>query len=129
MNDHQALLEANRAFYRAFERKDIDGMASVWSQGTGVLCIHPGRQSIQGWQDVRASWQTIFKNTEYFEIELGVISAEVSGTLGYVVLSEQLFQVVRGRRLEAKSMATNVFEKLGDRWYLVHHHGSPVAGR
>ncbi len=129
MSDNQALLETNRSFYRAFERKDLDAMSSVWSQGTGVLCIHPGRQSLKGWQDVRASWQMIFKNTEYFEIELQVISAEVSGTLGYVVLVEQLFQVVRGQRVEAKSMATNVFEKLGDRWYLVHHHGSPVAGR
>ncbi|MDJ0731742.1 MAG: nuclear transport factor 2 family protein [Crocosphaera sp.] len=32
----------------------------------------------------------------------------------------------KGRRLEAQSMATNSFRKMAQKWYLVHHHGSPI---
>ncbi|MEM8717163.1 MAG: nuclear transport factor 2 family protein, partial [Cyanobacteria bacterium P01_G01_bin.4] len=26
-----------------------------------------------------------------------------------------------------KSLATNVFERMGGQWFLMHHHGSPVV--
>lgn len=38
------VLAVNEAFYRAFEKKDIEAMSAVWSQGTASLCIHPGRK-------------------------------------------------------------------------------------
>ena len=55
------------------------------------------------------------------------MSVEVSGDFAYVVLVENVMQVAGSRRLEAKSIATNVFERMGGQWYLVHHHGSPIA--
>lgn len=45
--------------------------------------------------------------------------------IAYVVIIENIFQAVGGTRLEAQSMATNVFQLLGGKWYLVHH-GSPI---
>jgi ketosteroid isomerase-like protein len=127
MTDEQTeVLAANQAFYRAFERKDMEAMSAVWSQGTGSLCIHPGRNALRGWKDIRASWELIFKNTNYLEIQTEIISTEVRDTLAYVILVENVFQVSGGRRIEAKSVATNIFELLGGKWYLVHHHGSPL---
>ncbi|MEH2457769.1 nuclear transport factor 2 family protein [Nostoc sp.] len=120
------VLAANAAFYRAFERKDIGTMSAVWSQGTGSLCIHPGSNILRGWKEIRTSWEQIFKNTAYIEINTDIIATEVSDNIAYVVLRENVFQVVGGRRLEAQSTATNVFQFLGGKWYLVHHHGSPI---
>ncbi len=125
--ESQAVLAANQAFYRAFEKKDIEAMSAVWSRGTGSLCIHPGRSVLRGWEATRSSWEQIFKNTSYLEIDLDIISTEVSGNLAYVVLVENLLQVAGGRQVKAQSMATNIFERMGQKWYLVHHHGSPVA--
>lgn len=127
-NEQAAVLEINQAFYRAFEKKDIEAMESVCSQGIGSLCIHPGRQALKGWEAIRQSWLQIFKATRYLEIDLEVVSVDVSGDLAYVVLVEKVMQVAGSRRLEAKSMATNVFERMGGTWYLVHHHGSPIVG-
>ena len=127
MTDLSAVQTANEDFYRAFEKKDIDAMAAIWSHGIGSLCIHPGRPALKGWSDIRESWVQIFKHTQYLEIDLEVISTEIQADLAYVVLVEKVMQVSRGRRLEARSIATNMFERMGDRWYLVHHHGSPVA--
>lgn len=127
MTDNQAVLTANQAFYRAFEKKDLEGMEAVWSKGIGCLCVHPGREALKGWSDIRHSWEQIFKNTSYIEIDADIITVETSGDLAYVVLVENILQISNSRRLEAQSMATNLFERMGDRWYLVHHHGSPVV--
>ncbi|MEH2245028.1 nuclear transport factor 2 family protein [Nostoc sp.] len=120
------VLAANAAFYRAFERKDIETMSTVWSQGTGSFCIHPGSNILRGWKEIRTSWEQIFKNTAYIEINTDIIATELSDNIAYVVLRENVFQVVSGRRLEAQSTATNIFQFLGGKWYLVHHHGSPI---
>ncbi len=120
------VLAANEAFYRAFEKKDIEAMSGVWSQGTGSLCIHPGRNTLRGWKEIRASWEQIFRNTKYIEIETEIIATEVRDNIAYVIVIENLLQVIGGRRLQAQSMATNIFERMASSWYLVHHHGSPI---
>ena len=122
------ILAANEAFYRAFEKKDIDAMSAIWSQGTGSLCVHPGWNILRGWKQVSNSWVKIFQNTPYIEINTDIISTEIRGSIAYVVLMENVMQVINGSRIEAESLATNVFELLGGKWYLVHHHASPVMG-
>ncbi|MHC5829914.1 MAG: nuclear transport factor 2 family protein, partial [Nostoc sp.] len=77
-------------------------------------------------KEIRTSWEQIFKNTAYIEINTDIIATEISDNIAYVVLRENVFQVVGERRLEAQSTATNVFQFLGGKWYLVHHHGSPI---
>ncbi len=101
-------------------------MSVVWSQGTGSLCIHPGRNVLRGWKEIRYSWEQIFKNTKYIEIDTEIISTEVRDTIAYVILIEKLLQVSGGRSVQAQSMATNIFERMASSWYLVHHHGSPI---
>ena len=125
-NERTEVLAANQAFYRAFEKKDIEAMSAIWSQGTGSLCIHPGRNALRGWKEIRHSWEQIFKNTKYIEIETEIISTETRDTTAYVILIEKLLQVSGGRSVQAQSMATNIFERMASSWYLVHHHGSPI---
>jgi ketosteroid isomerase-like protein len=121
-----AVLAANQAFYRAFEKRDMVAMSQVWSKGIGTLCIHPGRTALIGWEAVRNSWEAILKNTAYIEIEPEILSVEINGDLAYVVLIENLRQVVGLRQDRAQSVATNLFERMGGDWFLVHHHGSPL---
>lgn len=127
MSDEQDILAANQTFYRAFEKKDLEAMSGVWSQGAVSVCVHPGRDALKGWEQIRLSWEQIFRNTSYLEIETEIVQIEVSGDLAYVVLVETVLQVVGRRRLQAKSMSTNIFERMGQRWFLIHHHGSPIA--
>lgn len=126
-DDKQAVLASNQAFYRAFEKKDIEAMEAVWSKGISCLCIHPGRDALRGWQEIRQSWEQIFKNTSYLEIDTDILKIDFSGDLAHIVLIENVLQVSGGRRLEARSMATNLFERMGQSWYMTHHHGSPVV--
>lgn len=126
-NQSSEVLAVNAAFYRAFEKKDIEAMSTVWSQGTGSFCVHPGWNVLRGWKDIRSSWVNIFKNTAYIEINTEIVTTEVRDHIAYVVLIENVLQIINGkRRLEAQSIATNMFELLGGKWYLVHHHASPI---
>ena len=128
MSPEQSVTTINEAFYRAFEKKDLEAMTAVWSQGVNSLCIHPGRSAIRGWDSIRSSWEAIFRNTSYLEIETDIVRVEVNGDLAYVVLTETVLQVTGRRQSKAQSVATNVFERMGQKWYLVHHHGSPLLG-
>jgi ketosteroid isomerase-like protein len=127
MTAEQSVLAVNTAFYRAFEKKDIEAMESIWSRGISSVCIHPGRAALRGWENIRPSWQKIFQNTAYLEIETTIVTTETGGDLAYVIVIENVLQVAQRKRLEARSMATNIFEQMGGKWYLVHHHGSPLA--
>jgi ketosteroid isomerase-like protein len=125
-NERTEVLAANEAFYRAFEKKDIEAMSVIWSQGTGSFCIHPGRNVLRGWREIELSWLQIFRNTKYLEIETEIIAVEIRDNVAYVILIEKLLQIVGGRSVQAQSMATNIFERMASTWYLVHHHGSPI---
>jgi ketosteroid isomerase-like protein len=126
MTDKEAVLAANEIFYRAFSQRNLSEMSLIWWQGTSSLCIHPGGQLLVGWEAIRASWETILKNTDSLEIETEIIKAEINQSLAYVVVRETVLQSSRGRKLKAQSLATNLFQKMAHKWYLVSHHGSPI---
>ncbi|MCT7965425.1 nuclear transport factor 2 family protein [Laspinema sp. D1] len=126
MTAEPAVLEANLAFYRAFQTKDMEAMSEIWSKGINTLCIHPGRKILKGWEEIRPSWQQIFKVTTTLEIELQITASESIGNLAYIVLIEKVTQTSNGRKNQSLSNATNLFENMGGKWYLIHHHGSPI---
>ena len=126
MSETQAVLAANQAFYQAFEQKNIEAMSAVWSRGAGCICIHPGRPILKGWDQIRQSWDQIFQHTESIQITPEIVSAEVSGNLGCVILVTKLVQMIQGNRVDVQSLATNIFGRVNNSWYLIHHHGSPI---
>ncbi len=73
------------------------------------------------------AWERIFESTFEMKFDLTDVDVIMRADLAVVVVQENLTQ--RGYDGTTKSvvMATNVFERVGSRWYLVLHHGSPVA--
>jgi len=126
MSDRVAVLAANRAFYDAFESLDAEKMETVWLRDPRIICIHPGWRNLSAWGPIMSSWERIFDNTFEMKFELGEMEVMISGDLALVVVEEGLTQ--RGYEGTQKSqvLATNVFERDGQRWFLVMHHGSPV---
>lgn len=125
-SDREAVLAANQAFYDAFSSRDIGKMNLLWWQGSTSLCIHPGSQVLTGWDTIQASWSSILRHTDWLEIDLEVLKVEIDQSLAYVVVQEMVLQSSRGRKMKAQSIATNLFQKMAQKWYLVHHHGSPI---
>jgi ketosteroid isomerase-like protein len=126
MSDDKAIIEANQAFYRAFESLDIEAMEAVWLSDPRIICIHPGWPKLAGWGPIMASWERIFDNVFEMKFEIDVISVRTDGNLGVIVLEEGLTQRGYEGKMRSRVLSTNIFERVGDRWYLVLHHGSPI---
>jgi ketosteroid isomerase-like protein len=112
------VLAANEAFYGAFNQKDPELMARVWSDSDRVTCIHPGWNVLQGRESVLESWNSILRNPDQPRIVTGGADVSFYGGLALVICRE----LVGGSPL----VATNVFVKEGGAWKLLHHQSGPV---
>jgi ketosteroid isomerase-like protein len=126
MDERDAVLAANDAFYRAFESLELARMEETWARAPYITCVHPGWGPLAGWGPVMESWERIFAGTLGMRITLGQVAVEVRGTLAWVVLTEHIESRHRDGKVTAKVQATNLFERHAGRWLLVHHHGSPI---
>jgi len=125
--DKEAVLTANQEFYNAFCERNLPKMSLLWWQGQTSLCIHPGGRILTGWESIKSSWDGIFRNTDSVEIEIEIIKVEVDSAIAYVMVREVVLQFARGGKLKAQSLATNIFQKMAQKWYIIHHHGSPIV--
>ena len=124
----EEVTQANRAFYEAFESLDVAQMDKIWAHQDYVTCIHPGWSLRSGWPAVRDSWVLIFNNTFSMSFELTEVQVQVAGDIGWVICTENLASRQGEQPIETRVLATNLFERIGDEWLMIHHHGSPVMG-
>jgi ketosteroid isomerase-like protein len=125
------VLEANRAFYAAFEARDLEAMGQVWEHSDRATVTHPGWPTLRSWPAVATSWQRIFDHTPYIQFFLTEEAVVVAGDVAWVTLYENILQEVEGRTQslgDSRVAATNVFVLTDGVWRMVVHHGSPVAG-
>jgi len=127
MSDRESVLAANRAFYDAFESLDAEKMEAVWLKDPRIICIHPGHRKLSGWGPIMTSWEAILDNVFEMKFELGEIEVMISGDLAIVVVEENLTQRGYDGAQRINVLATNVFERVGNAWFMVMHHGSPVV--
>ena len=117
------LLDANTAFYAAFEAGDLDAMSDVWLHEDHVVCTHPGWASLRGWPAVAASWFALFQGDVSMQFILTRDAPVVRGDVGWVSVDENLLAGAQAQTVSA----LNVFERVEGRWRLVVHHGSGIA--
>jgi ketosteroid isomerase-like protein len=126
MADREAIIEANRAFYRAFESLEIRQMEAIWLCEPRIVCIHPGWRRLTGWGPVMDSWTRIFDNVFEMKFELGEIDVMTGSDLAVVIVEENLTQRGYDGGGRSQVLSTNVFERVRNQWMMVLHHGSPV---
>jgi ketosteroid isomerase-like protein len=124
--DAEGLVEANARFYRVFESQDLGRMEAIWSHGDHVRCVHPGWCLLAGWEAIRASWEAIFKNSHEMRFSIGDVHAHAEGGLGWVTCTENILSEARGNISVTSVLATNIYERSGGEWLMVHHHASHI---
>jgi ketosteroid isomerase-like protein len=70
----------------------------------------------------------IFNNTFSMKFELTDVMVQVAGDMAWIICVENLTTQQSDEPQQAKVLATNLFELIGDEWLMIHHHGSPVMG-
>jgi ketosteroid isomerase-like protein len=126
VNDEDAVIAANAAFYRAVESLDPNLLEQILAHHEPVRVVHPGWPLISGRAYVKASWERIFDNAGVMQFTIVDPEAHVEGELAWVVCTERLTSVQSGRVVEGLVATTNLFRREGGDWRIAHHHGSPV---
>jgi ketosteroid isomerase-like protein len=128
MSDGQSeeVLRINEKFYRALENGKLDLMEEIWLKDPRAKCVHPGWPMLWGWEAIRQSWKNIFDSGVPAKIQISNVSAEVSGDLAWVTCIEHVSYLIRDRIQINLAQATNIFERQGSRWLMIHHHASPM---
>ena len=121
--DESAVRAANRAFYDAFEARDLDAMSDAWEHSDRVSCTHPGWRTLHGWGSVSGSWFALFGGPSPLQFILTNEQVSVSGDTAWVTVDENLISLDGGGTVAAM----NLFVRTGERWRCVAHHGSAVA--
>jgi hypothetical protein len=134
VDDCGLVLQVNSAFYKAFSDKDIQEMERVWLKDRSCICIHPSFQPLSGIRDVMHTWKRMFESSagsfQRTWMEPRDIRLTVKATTAVVTCEEHVFArlFVRGKRRKSelvnKLMATNIFRKVGGKWYMTYHHSS-----
>ena len=105
---------ANEAFYLAFEGKDFEAMAHIWSPTRDVVCLHPGWPALVGRAAVLESWRGILSNPQQGQVSFyGATCSQLAADTFAVVCYEQAGTSVM--------VATNVFVAEDERLCLVSH--------
>ncbi|MGH9366800.1 MAG: nuclear transport factor 2 family protein [Thermoanaerobaculia bacterium] len=123
--EESAVQAANLSFYRALESRDLARMDTVWSHEDGVTCVHPGWHRLDGWSEVRRSWENIFANSRAWTVSCEDIRVTVAGDLAWVACVEVIRPFgIADEEAAARMQASNIFLRRDGQWLLVHHHAS-----
>jgi uncharacterized protein (TIGR02246 family) len=123
--EETAVRAANLAFYRALEARDLAQMETLWSHEDGVTCVHPGWHRLDGWPEVRRSWENIFANSRAWTVACEDIRVLIEGDLAWVVCVEVIRPFGIGDDdAAARMQATNIYRRADGQWRMVHHHAS-----
>ena len=120
--------DAERAFYDAFQRADLDGMMNVWADEDAIICIHPMGPRLDGRAAIAKSWQQIFAGSTPMRFELSEVSCAVNGNLAVHCVYEN---IDHGAQLGERSvvLATNIYKSTDRGWRMLAHHASPGIAR
>jgi len=122
--DLDSVNAANKAFYAAFDGRDLDAMSVVWEPSDRIVCTHPGWASLRGWGQVAASFFALFQNSQHLQFILTKETAEVAGDVAWVAVDENILQSTNATTVAALNLF--VRSPAGD-WRMVAHHASPVS--
>ena len=119
---------AEAAFYRSFERSNLEDMMAVWATRPDIVCIHPLGPRLVGPDSIRASWVEIFHGnpSRRFTIE---VAAKYAAERQLVSIVAEVISVPETGEQYAPVFATNVYQRLDDGWSMTLHHASPGAIR
>lgn len=117
--------DAEAAFYRAFERGDLDAMMVVWAEGDDIVCIHPVGPKLQGRNTIAESWRRIFSGDRRVRFDVRDTQRRHYPALAVHVVHEHIY-FGTATAPNPPIIATNIYQHTGQGWQMILHHASPV---
>lgn len=125
-DDKADVLAANTQVEQAFSKLDVKAIEATWAQDGSASVIHPASKApILGWEAVQKSYADHPARYKDFSVVMDNPQIAINGNVAWVVGVEKVYaHRANGDVLDISALATNIFEKRGDKWLLVHHHAS-----
>src|SRR5258706_8380051 len=98
------VLAANRAFYAAFEGRDIDAMSDLWEHSERATCVHPGWGRLTGWAAISASFFALFQNGQDLQFILTNERVDVGEGVAWVSCDENILSQEDGGTVPALNL-------------------------
>lgn len=119
--DREAVLAANREFYRAYNQRDAAAIDALWVRAGPMSCLHPNQRPLYERAAILRSWQAILAMPKLPPVR--IVDVMLLGKRGLATI------VCREAAPSIQLMATNVFIKEEDRWRMAHHQSGGVPSR
>lgn len=116
---------ASQAFYAALNKMlngDASALAEIWSHGDAVTTMHPVGGREVGWQQVRQTWEEVAKVSTGGQVTLDDQIIHAAGDMAYEVGFEKGQFTLAGKEVAIDHRVTNVYQRDGGSWKIVHHH-------
>jgi ketosteroid isomerase-like protein len=130
--DEKAVLRANERFYEALSAGSIEGISAACAHDADVTALHETSVEVAvGWPAVLDSWKAVpFDSFAELSCVMTNPAVKVHGSIARVTGLERVRgQMKNGEPFAFTALGTNIYEKRGDDWLIVHHHASKAAER
>jgi len=126
-----AIRQQIERYTAALDAADIDLASQVWRTSAEVSFIHPAGHA-RGWEEVKEIYK--FFGSSFSERKLTVrdVSVHVNGDTAWVEFYWHFVakQSNDGSAVQTDGRETQIYNKAGNRWQLVHvHYSSPARTR
>ncbi len=129
--DRAALVAANRRFYDAIERGDLDAMAAVWKPGKDVVCVHPGFGQLRGAATILRSFALLMAQASYVQYVLTEEVVDLHGDTAVLGCTENMMVAAHDEPAHgfdsSRAVATSVFVRIAGTWRMIVHHASVLG--
>jgi ketosteroid isomerase-like protein len=129
----EAVETTHEAYHAAFGKEDMDLMSDVWLHDQSVRLIVPPRDKIlKGWSEIAAEFEGAFEALDIISLNTKDAQTIVGEELAWIVNVHELeMRTGDGQVIKPSFFSTHIFQKVDDRWLMVHHQASapPAPGQ
>ena len=125
-SDLKAIETTHEAYHTAFSNEDIDLLSDIWFQDESArLIVPPSDKVLTGWEEVKASFEGAFEALDVISLGWKDEQTIVGEEIAWIVDVHELeMRTDDGQVIKPIFFSTHVFQKVDDRWLMVHHQAS-----
>ncbi len=117
-------LDALIDFYRAFNAKDLDGLAANWADGDTPSMDNPIGGIRRGWPAIREGYLKLFGGAAAVQVAFHDFSSQGGNDWHLFVGRETGTCKTPTMQLDVRFRTTRWFVMINGSWRQLHHHGS-----
>jgi len=117
-------LDALKAFYHAFNNKDLAALEANWAEGERPSMDNPIGGIRRGWPAIRAGYEKLFGGPARVRVTFHDFTSDGGDDWHLFVGREKGVCVAGNSTIELRIRTTRWFVKIDGAWRQLHHHGS-----